>query len=180
MGPRRGGISMGRTAGENPSARRGPASEGRGPAPVRAAKTEAAPAAATPSRPSTVEALFKMVVEQSRSLLSTYDPGGTFLYANRAFTRSLGYRVDEILGRNLFDLIHAEDREAARAAFESVLAGETVRDFEMRLLDRDGQPVHLLGSASAMRDDTGKAIAVCAMGTDVTEVRRLEEEIKAQ
>jgi PAS domain S-box-containing protein len=88
--------------------------------------------------------------------------------------------VDELLGRKIFTLIHPEDLAATQAAFASVLAGETVRDFEVRVLDREGQAVYLLGSGNALRDETGKPVAVCAMATDVTEVRRLEEEIRAQ
>ncbi len=171
---------MARSPAENPARPEETAAGGKTAGAARPRKVSIQAVDAASSGPSTVEALFKMVVEQSRSLLSTYDLEGTFLYANRAFTRSLGYRVDEILGRKIFSLIHPDDLAATQAAFASVLAGETVRDFEMRVLDREGQPVHLLGSGSAIRDESGKPVAVCAMATDVTEVRRLEEEIRAQ
>jgi PAS domain S-box-containing protein len=119
---------------------------------------------------------FKVVIEQSRSLLCTLDLDGRILYANRGCTQAFGYRVDELIGRSIFDLVHPADLGASRAAFASVVGGETVRDFAARLLDRGGEPVHVLGSGALLRDDRGNAIAVSIVATDVSEVHRLEDE----
>lgn len=126
------------------------------------------------------EALCRMLLEQSRSLLSTLDLSGTISYANRAFTKSLGYRVDELIGRNVFDLVHPDDVDVARNAFLRVIEGETVFDFSVRLLDREGQAVHLSASGSLIRDATGRPVAISALAVDLTDQRRVEEELAAE
>jgi len=126
-----------------------------------------------------IETLFKMVYEQSRSFLCTLDLEGRILHANRVYTKVLGFPVDDLLGRSHFQLVHADDQDAAREAFRRVLDGETLRDFEVRFVDREGQPVHVLGSGTLIRDGAGRPIAISTIAIDTTETRRLAEELRA-
>ena len=43
--------------------------------------------------------------------ITTFEPDPVIVYVNPSFTRLLGYRPDDLLGRNAMDLLHPEDRE---------------------------------------------------------------------
>lgn len=63
----------------------------------------------------------------------------TFVRVNPAFERTLGYRVDELIGRSFLDLIHPDDRPATEAVVRSKLRkGQSILNFENRYRCRDG------------------------------------------
>jgi PAS domain S-box-containing protein len=64
---------------------------------------------------------------------------GYFKRLSPAFTRTLGWSVDELLARPFFDFIHPDDLAATQAEVDrQVQAGETVFDFENRFRHKDG------------------------------------------
>lgn len=66
------------------------------------------------------EERFKGVIEHAHEIILLIDADGTIIYASPAFGRQTGYDEWEVLGRNLFEFIHAEDVEAIRLRFASV------------------------------------------------------------
>jgi diguanylate cyclase (GGDEF)-like protein/PAS domain S-box-containing protein len=85
------------------------------------------------------EARFRVLTESSLDLISVVDAEGAILYQSPALRNLLGYEASETLGRNLIDMVHADDRENARAALRRVietrLSSEPV---EFRLQHRNG------------------------------------------
>ena len=54
---------------------------------------------------------------------------GTIIYQSPSALRILGYRPDELVGRNVFPLIHPDDRQRVIQAFERARSerGETAK-----------------------------------------------------
>jgi PAS domain S-box-containing protein len=73
----------------------------------------------------------------ARDLLASIEPDGTIRAANPAWTASLGWMPEEIVGQNLFGFVHedslVEASDALAAAAEGVPQG-----FECRCRNRDG------------------------------------------
>lgn len=96
---------------------------------------------------------------------------GYLQLVNPAFTRILGYEQDELFARPFIELVHPDDREAAREALEQLARGEPVIDFENRTVCKNG----------ALRWFAWRAVAapegdtLFAVGRDVTEHRRLRQ-----
>jgi PAS domain S-box-containing protein len=79
------------------------------------------------------------LVEHSSDVISFLSPAGRILYASESAGKLFGYRPEEIVGRNTFDLIHPEDRRQARRALAAVLPGPLVpRRLDVRLRRKDG------------------------------------------
>src|SRR5262249_39409702 len=49
-----------------------------------------------------------------------------------------GFSVEEMMARPYLDLVHPDDREAARAEVEKLAEGHVTRSFELRALRKDG------------------------------------------
>src|SRR5258705_2510758 len=63
---------------------------------------------------------FKSLVENSPDVISLVSVGGEVLYASTSSADVFGYSPDELIGQNMFDLIHLEDRDRMRQAFQDV------------------------------------------------------------
>ncbi len=60
--------------------------------------------------------LFRRIVEASDDLLTIVDDRGRFVYVNQAAEDVFGVPASACIGREAFDFVHADDREATRAA----------------------------------------------------------------
>jgi PAS domain S-box-containing protein len=56
-------------------------------------------------------------VEESDEVVAVSDPQGMFEYVSGSATRVLGYDPEALLGRNLFDFVHEDDREAVMETY---------------------------------------------------------------
>jgi PAS domain S-box-containing protein len=93
---------------------------------------------------------------------------------NPAWNRSLGYSDEELATTPYIDLVHPDDRPAARAVIERLAKGGTTVEFVCRIRRRDGAWRHILWSGQGAPDDGCFYIA----GKDVTERQRLDRELE--
>jgi diguanylate cyclase (GGDEF)-like protein/PAS domain S-box-containing protein len=75
------------------------------------------------------------------------DSTGHFVYVSAAFEQIFGYTPTEILGRQMLDLVHPDDRAMTLQAASEIMAGQPKLHFENRYLRKDGQVVHIMWSA---------------------------------
>jgi PAS domain S-box-containing protein len=114
--------------------------------------------------------LFNLSVD----MLCVAAPDGYLKRINPAVMHTLGYSEEELLARPFVELLHPDDRESALGALQRLANGEPVMDFTCRGRCRDGSYRWL--SFRAAPDTTGKRIH--AIGRDVTEPRRLEQQLR--
>jgi PAS domain S-box-containing protein len=101
-------------------------------------------------------------------------PEGEVVETNAAFAEMLGYRTEEVVGRDVAEFyVRQEDRRSLREAVDE--HGE-LRDFRTELLDSAGEPVCVLLSVSGI-EVNGRPLyqTVCQ---DITEQVRAEEELR--
>ena len=98
---------------------------------------------------------------------------GTILRSNQAELDMLGYSREEYVGRNVTEF-HVEPPEAAEIR-RRLQAGESVRDFEVRLRHRDGSIRHGLISAHA-RFEGGRLVDAHRITRDITPRKHAEQQ----
>lgn len=127
----------------------------------------------------TLERRFQALIENSSDGVVLADSHGQSLYASHSTSRILDYSPEELVGRQIFDLIHPDDCEASEARFTRVLQrpGEFVTgSFRAR---------HKNGSWRWMEAVTSNLLAdpsvqgVVTNFRDITERRLAEEAIQA-
>src|SRR6185436_11393206 len=64
------------------------------------------------------EAQYRLITENTRDLICLLDGQNRFLYASPSYELVLGYRPNELLGTDCFELIHPGDLALARRAAE--------------------------------------------------------------
>lgn len=114
------------------------------------------------------EAITDKIMDLLVDTIFAVDPEGTYVFASAGCERLLGYKPEELLGRNMLEFMHPADRERTLANVGEVMAGTQQTDFENRYIRKDGRIVDIMWSAR-WSESEGVRVAVAR---DVTELRR--------
>jgi PAS domain S-box-containing protein len=102
---------------------------------------------------------------------------GKIIYLNPAALRLFGASYpDEILGKNILDIIQPEFRDAVRNNISKDLEGETTPPMELNMARVNGTPVIVEGRG--VRTFIGGKSAVQVALRDITETKRAEEALR--
>jgi PAS domain S-box-containing protein len=99
---------------------------------------------------------------------------GYFKQLNPAWTKVLGWSLDELLARPWIELVHPEDRAATVEADGRLASGATVTAFENRYLCRDGSYRLLSWNSFPLAPER----IIYAVVRDLTETRRMQERLQ--
>jgi PAS domain S-box-containing protein/diguanylate cyclase (GGDEF)-like protein len=104
---------------------------------------------------------------------------GRWLQVNATLCQTLGYEEAELLSKHLLDLVHPDDLHEIRRYVGQLFAGEVLGyHVETRALRADGEPIWVQVSVSLVHDYDGAPAYVLAEVQDVSERKRLEEQLE--
>ena len=85
------------------------------------------------------ETRFLRLIENASDMITIVDLNSVIVYQSPSIERALGYRPEDLLGQDLFLLVHPDDVPAARARFQEAIlgAGKPVNG-EFRVRRKDG------------------------------------------
>ncbi len=101
--------------------------------------------------------------------------------ANEQTVALLGYALDDLIGRPVFDL-YADTpagKEKARQVFQRFLGGESTHDEELQMRHADGHLTWVSLTVDPVRDADGEIIETRSIVIDITERLRAEQEIRS-
>ena len=98
---------------------------------------------------------------------------------NRAECALLGLEPEEILGKPIWGLVAPEQPETVREAVRWKISGKRrLVPFEREYVRRDGTRLMLQIHENLIRDAIGKSVGICSVLLDITERKRLEEQLR--
>jgi len=121
------------------------------------------------------EERYRRIVETALEGIWEIDAQGNTTYANPRMAEMLGYSVEELMGRNAFELVPPEEMQAARQQWDLRRQGFSGRP-EFRFTQRDGSSFWGQCSATSLLDDSGRFAGAVTMVVDVTDRKRAEAE----
>ena len=122
------------------------------------------------------EERYRVLFEESKDMVYIATHAGNFLDINPAGVALLGHESRE-------ELLKADIRETYlepqdRRHFQQTIERDGfVKDYEVRLRRKDGTPITVLITASAVKDSSGKIESYRGIIRDITERRRLEQQL---
>jgi len=126
------------------------------------------------------EARYRLMAENSTDMISRTSTRGILLYASDASRRLLGYEPSELVGRSFFDFVFDADRDEVRH-LSSLIHESGPTTFAYRVEKKDGSLVWFETTSRSVRDVfTGKVREIVGVSRDVTERKRVEEQIEYQ
>ncbi len=126
------------------------------------------------------EARYRSIYHSAPAMLHSVDLEGRLVMVSDHWLETLGYAREEVIGRKITDFFSAASR---RYAEETVIphffqTGVPARDISYQYLKKNGEPMEILLSAIAERDEAGKIVRSLAVSIDVTERKKAEEALK--
>ena len=106
---------------------------------------------------------------------------GEVVYVNKALSKMLGYKSEELVGKTALELPTFRGREnlkKAAAIFEQVIEKGFANPIDMSAITKDGKEIPLNFTASVIRDADGNPRTLVAAARDVTEHKRMEEALR--
>ena len=112
-----------------------------------------------------------------------YDTNLTVLQWSSRCEEMFKWKASEILENNIgaFNLIYKEDMEAGKKIAEDLLSGKVDGNISYnRNYTKDGDILSCVWYNSTIKDSTGKVISVMSLVQDITEIKKMEEDLKEQ
>jgi PAS domain S-box-containing protein len=127
-----------------------------------------------------IERRYRALLQNSSDIVAIIDPAGRLQYLSPAVERLLGFEVQELVGRDIFDLIDPADVEAARLAFSSIAAHPGYSPpQELRLRKATGESVTTeIVANNLLSDEVLHGIVLNAR--DISERSRARSQLEVQ
>lgn len=110
------------------------------------------------------------------------DSKGKILILNPRGCELLGYKENEIIGKNWFDtVIPPRNRDKLQNTFKEIISGNlsSLEYYENPVIRKNKTEVLIVWRNSLITDETGKITGTISSGVDITERRNKEEELKS-
>ena len=126
------------------------------------------------------EELFKSVVYNSIDLTTITDANGIISFISPQCETVLGYPGDKFIGKRIEDIIHPDDVEKCRSAWEQAFyKGLELRESEYRIIDQQGSVRWVSHSAKWVKVDES-VLGMQNTIRNITERKRTEAEMNKQ
>ena len=126
------------------------------------------------------EIIFRDLYEEAPNAYFSIGPDKTIIRTNKAAEKLLGYTKEEFSNLKVFDL-YADTKyglEKAVKIFKQFINGETIKDIELQMKHKNGEPVWVSLSVKPIFDPNGIVIESRSIVLDITERKNTEEALK--
>lgn len=120
------------------------------------------------------EVRYRAVVEAQTEFVCRFLPEGTIAFVNEAYCRCFEKKPNDIVGRQFFEFLPQEEREALTLRLASLNSVKDVASLEHRFSLSDGQYQWQQWFYRAICDDGGKIIEYQAVGRDISDRKQAE------
>ncbi|NLH74979.1 MAG: PAS domain S-box protein [Verrucomicrobia bacterium] len=128
-------------------------------------------------REAALERRYREVVENASDLVYTHDFDGKFIFFNPAAERFLGYTREESLKLNIADVVAPEHLDKVRQRVAEKLQNDVPTTYEVEVVTKDRRRLWIEVNTRLLHEN-GKPIGVQGIGRDITDRKRMEQELR--
>jgi PAS domain S-box-containing protein len=118
------------------------------------------------------------IVESSNDAIIAKDLNGIITTWNEAAEHLFGYSAGEVIGKPVSILIPADHADDEPGILNRVRSGERVANYETVRLRKNGTRIPVSLTVSPIRNSNGQVIGASKILRDITERKRLEEQLR--
>src|SRR4030043_1516230 len=124
------------------------------------------------------EERYRTILEEIQDNYFEADLNGSLTFVNDAMCRTMGSSKEELIGMNYRVFATKDDVEVVYRDFNRVYhTGETIKGLSYKFVQKNGTVGFGELSISAIKNEEGEVIAFRGIARDVTERKRLEQEL---
>ncbi len=124
------------------------------------------------------EERYKNLVENINDVIVTLDVNGTITYISPVVNKYLGYKPEELTGKDFAQFIHRDDVDFVKDHFKKLTFGE-VSPISFKVVSKQGIAKYFDASSRPIYEGS-KIVGVTSRITDVTEQQKVEERLEFQ
>ncbi|HEY8718689.1 PAS domain S-box protein [Pengzhenrongella sp.] len=117
---------------------------------------------------------YRLVAENASDVVARATPDRKLTWVSPTVTRTLGWEPAELVGTEMADLVHPDDRPALDTLRETVYAGQRISlpagGFVCRMRTKSGDYRWMSGGATPVTDESGAYVGVVASMKDVDDL----------
>ncbi len=114
------------------------------------------------------EAHYRLLAEAVTDVIGLHDAEGGFLYVGPSVEKATGWAAAELVGKNMLELVHPEDRQAVKERIQSMLKNGDVQ-YAWRCVHKDGSVVWMETNAHPIPDAESPSYRWLSVSRDVGE-----------
>jgi PAS domain S-box-containing protein len=120
------------------------------------------------------------IIESTDDAIISKTLAGAITSWNPAAERLLGYSSEEAIGKPMLLIVPPELAHEERDILARIAKGERIEHFETRRVRKDGGQIDVAVTISPLRDESGRVIGASTIARDITEGKRIQDEIRQQ
>jgi len=122
-------------------------------------------------------AKFKVIADKAAYGVSITNLEGQFIYVNESYAQMHGYTVDELVGRHFPILYTEKQAKFMEKLRKKVIQTGSIVSEEVWHRRKDGTVFPILVTGNVTRDDQGKPLYISATHFDLTERKKMQEQL---
>lgn len=122
------------------------------------------------------EANYRIMINQAVAGIIQTDPSGNLIFVNDQFEKMLGYSGDELLHKNLTDLVYEKDRPRHTEMFETIKKDGQPYVIEKRLVHKNGSFIWVNNYNSPIFSEDGHLQSVAIISVDISLQKDMEKQ----
>jgi diguanylate cyclase (GGDEF)-like protein/PAS domain S-box-containing protein len=123
------------------------------------------------------EEKYRILLEESSDPIFTFYPDGQYLYANRAFVDGVGKKLEDIVGKKIWDVFSKDEADKKYSVLRWVFEHGQTRVVEVRVPRPDGDHYYIT-TAKPIFNEQGQVTSVICISKDITERKHRELELQ--
>ncbi|MEF8875054.1 MAG: PAS domain S-box protein [Candidatus Thermoplasmatota archaeon] len=120
------------------------------------------------------EERYRTLVESSFAGISITDFDNNFTFANDRFAEMLGYEKEELIGKNIEDIVPEEELHKFEEETEKRKEDE-ISQYESRLKKKNGDIIDVMVYASPYKNAAGDFVGTMGVVSDITDIKETQE-----
>jgi diguanylate cyclase (GGDEF)-like protein/PAS domain S-box-containing protein len=121
--------------------------------------------------------IYRELLDEASDPIFSFLRDGTFRYVNRAYSESIGIKIDDIIGKKIWDVFPREEAEKRYEHVRYVFNYGRQKAFEFKY-EIDDSVVYYLTTAKPLFDKTGNVSVVICMSKNITDLKHAEERLE--
>ncbi|NDJ61482.1 MAG: PAS domain S-box protein, partial [Chloroflexi bacterium] len=123
------------------------------------------------------ERRYRLLAENMSDFVTLHDLDDGLIYVSPSLERALGHDFSTLKPHNFREFVHPDDYAGWDAAYPDKLAVKQTTQIEMRLRVASGEYIWVETHLSPVRDEVGNLKQVVGVSRDITERKRIREEL---
>lgn len=121
---------------------------------------------------------YQLIAEHAYDMFARHTPEGVLTFVSPAVRKVMGAEPEDVVGHNIIEMMHRDDRTTARAKLEALNTGADSVRISFRLPNLQGDFIWLESTVHPINDEnTGEMVEAIAITRDISERKEYEQQL---